>query len=121
MVRQGEHNDCGLATCYIIEAVAQNVALSHFTVEGIYQSRARFALCLLTESVPPISTALVSTVQSVIGTASTVSTYSADDYNIFHKDFVYLPYIDDAELVKKNNLTNYKKHDPKIHGNWTCL
>jgi hypothetical protein len=58
MVRQGEHNDCGLATCYIIEAVAQNIALSHFTVEGIYQSRARFALCLLTESVPPISTAL---------------------------------------------------------------
>ena len=26
-----------------------------------------------------------------------------------------------VRLVKKNNLTNYKKHDPKIHGNWTCL
>jgi hypothetical protein len=48
MVRQGEHNDCGLATCYIIEAVAQNVALSHFTVEGIYQAE----LALLSASLP---------------------------------------------------------------------
>ena len=109
MVRQGKWNDCGLATCYIIEATAQDVALSYFTEEGIYQSRARFALCLLTQSVPPISTAKVTTVQSVVSEITlppsvsrqesvATTTPNPDDYHMFHKDFVYFPYLDDADM-----------------------
>ena len=99
MVTQGNYPDCGPGTCFIIEAIASNIPLSYFTVEGIHQGRNHFALCLLRQSVPLLSSCIVSTVTSVIRQPeSSASPMTEGDYNILHEKYEYDPYRDDHVL-----------------------
>ena len=107
MVTQGSYPDCGPGTCFIIEAIASNISLTHFTVEGIHQGRKHFAVCLLRRSVPPLSTSVISTVQSVIQQPeSAEDSLTVCDINILNENYVYDPYQDDLVNCPETVVTN---------------
>ena len=96
MVTQGSYPDCGPGTCFIIEAIASNISLTYFTVEGIHQGRKHLALCLLRQSVPPLSASVISTVNSVIHQSELAEDPLPNcDINILNENYAYAPYQDD--------------------------